>query len=378
MRTPRAPQPDPMIGQAALENAATSREMLEMSREDREFAREQYEDQLAEVERIRPIFDALAQGQISQTNLSMDITRGQWGDYQETFRPIERRVAEEAMAAGSEGEQELAAGRAGVDVQRGLDMQREISGREMASMGVNPNSGRWAGMGRSQEIMGAAVRAGSETQARAGERLRGEAMRSAAAAMGRGMTGTALTGVQISGNAAASAAGMAGAGANARGAVGQTYLGNNASIVGQMGTAADVNASAAGIMNDLYGNRVAAYQAQQQSSSGMGSALGTIGGMMMMSDEDAKEDKEPISEDDAREAIDNMRIEKWRYKKEVGLDRREHIGTYAQDFKKYTGLGDGRTIHVVDAVGVNMAATKALSRDVRALRRVVSELGVAA
>ena len=34
----------------------------------------------------------------------------------------------------------------------------------------------------------------------------------------------------------------------------------------------------------------------------------------------------------------------------------EHIGTYAQDFQNATGLGDGKSINVIDALGVTMGA----------------------
>ena len=48
------------------------------------------------------------------------------------------------------------------------------------------------------------------------------------------------------------------------------------------------------------------------------------------------------------------------------------------DFQRETGLGDGKTINVIDAIGVTMAATKELSKDVRSLRKQIQTRGVAA
>lgn len=375
-----APKPDKNIGIAARENAATAKEMLGISRETLDFSRQQYADQMAELERLRPTFDALAAGQVTATQLANEITQQARDDYNTTYRPIEQRVAADSMAAGSEAEQEQAAGRAGIDVQRSLDIQRGAADRSMMSMGVNPNSGKFAAGNRTAMILGAAARAGAETGGRERERLRGDMMRSATAAMGKGMTGTALTGIQVGGNAAAQAAGLTGTGLNTAGNIGQTHVGNMGAASSMMGNAANVNAGSANILNDLYASRMQGYTAGSAGAAGMYGALGQMGGAALgafMSDKTKKTGKRKASGRKAREAIDAMPVEKWRYKPgtpytdaEDGAGA-EHIGPYAQDFAEKTGVGDGRTINVIDAIGVNMAATKELSRQVKALGREV-------
>lgn len=384
--TTKVPKPDAQIGKAALENAATAREMLQIGRDSLAFSERQYEDSQAELERLRPTLDALAQGQITATQLANQITQQARDDYNTTYRPLEQRVAADALAAGTTEEQQKAAGKAGIDVQRQLDIQRGASDRAMMSMGVNPNSGRFVSQNRTAAILGAAARAGAETGAREREKLRGDAMRSSAAAMGRGMTGTALTGIQVGGSAAGIGANLAGAGADRANAIGQQYLGNMAGSSNLMGNAASTNASSADILNSLYANRLQGYQMQAQQQGATGAALGQMAGMgmMMMSDEDVKTGKRRASGKSARKAIDGMRVEKWKYKPgtpatdaEYG-EGPEHVGTYAQDFQRETGLGDGKTINVIDAIGVTMAATKELSKDVRSLRKQIQTRGVAA
>lgn len=373
------------IMQVIDQNMATSRDMLDMGRESFDFSKQQYADSQAELARIRPTLDALAAGQITATTLANDITKQSWEDYNATYRPVEQQLATDALTAGSAGEQERAAGKAGIDVQRQIDIQRGANARNMASMGVNPNSGKFVSGNRTDAILGAAARAGAETGAREREKFRGDAMRTAVAGIGRGVAGTALNGVQVGGAAAGQAAGLAGAGAGQRNALGQQFLGNLSGASGLYGNAAAVNTSAANTANNLYQTNLAA---AAQSSSGMaalGGGLGQLAGMgMMMSSKDVKTDKKPVSGKKAVAAVEGMPVERWKYKPgtpatdaEYGSGP-EHIGPYAQDFKRETGMGDGQTINVIDAIGVNMAATKQLAKDVKALQKTIQTRGVAA
>jgi hypothetical protein len=60
-------------------------------------------------------------------------------------------------------------------------------------------------------------------------------------------------------------------------------------------------------------------------------------------------------------------VDAWRYKPETGLEQETHIGPYAEDFRSAFGVGDGVTISTIDAVGVCLAAIKALSEKVGSL-----------
>jgi len=60
-------------------------------------------------------------------------------------------------------------------------------------------------------------------------------------------------------------------------------------------------------------------------------------------------------------------VDAWRYKPETGLEQQTHIGPYAEDFRSVFGVGDGVTISTIDAVGVCLAAIKALSEKVGSL-----------
>jgi hypothetical protein len=86
------------------------------------------------------------------------------------------------------------------------------------------------------------------------------------------------------------------------------------------------------------------------------------------SDENIKTGKAPIEGRKLTKAIKSMRLERWTYMPGFG-DEGEHIGTYAQDFAKATGVGDGKTISIIDAIGVLQGALKQNIEDVERLQR---------
>jgi hypothetical protein len=65
--------------------------------------------------------------------------------------------------------------------------------------------------------------------------------------------------------------------------------------------------------------------------------------------------------------VAGLAVERWRYKPETGLEQGEHIGPYAEEFRAAFGVGDGVTISTIDAIGVCLAAIKALSAKVEGL-----------
>lgn len=137
----------------------------------------------------------------------------------------------------------------------------------------------------------------------------------------------------------------------------------------------------------VYDNRVGLLDQQnQQARQGFGAAaerlgsltgtygkdimggLGTLGtaGLAFLSDEDAKEDKREVR--GVLDALKEMPVEAWKYKDGEGPDREQHVGVYAQDFQKATGIGDGKSINVIDALGVTMGAVKELAEKVDGIK----------
>lgn len=372
-----APAPDPLIGQAAANN-------VELGREQLDFMRQQYADgrirqadldaltkQVAEsalnsqarsdqwsIEdrevstRLRDKYEAWAdadrkygQEVAGKTTETADIAeqlgekyernylneaqrQGKFGAeevdrYRTTFRPVQDRMVSDAMSWDSAGRLESEAGKAKADVVSSAQQQRDATSRSMMSMGVNPNSGRFAAMSNAVDTMTALGAAGAQNAARDGIRLQAQQLRGNAAQLGNQVLsngqqanqlsmaatgaahnarvvgqntamqarnlGLAATGV---GNTSAGLsvgnqgagyqgigtglqAGNAAVGANQAGTAG--WMGNNAMMQGGFSGAINANASGAGIANAAYGNQLNAWGQQQQANA---AGMGAIGQMV--------------------------------------------------------------------------------------------------
>lgn len=106
-------------------------------------------------------------------------------------------------------------------------------------------------------------------------------------------------------------------------------------------------------------------------ASQFGQALGTIGAVAsFFSDQNIKSGRRPVRDEDALAAVERTPVERWRYDPAKGGPDDggvEHIGPMAQSVARNLGIGNGRSIPVVDMMGTQMAATRALAKKVRKL-----------
>jgi len=100
----------------------------------------------------------------------------------------------------------------------------------------------------------------------------------------------------------------------------------------------------------------------------------TAVGSYLMSSKSSKNYKQPIDGKAILKKIEKLPVEKWRYKPETGLSTEPHIGPYAEDVKDSFGVGDGKTINIIDIIGLNLAATKQVSKSVNRIEKQVREL----
>lgn len=344
-----APSPDPNIGIAAAQNAEVAAEALD-------FQKQMYAE-------YKPYLQNLADTSVEATNLQMDIAKQQadissdyYDYYTDTFRPVEQALVDEAMSYDSGAEGERMAGEAAAQVGESFGIGQRTMERQMADQGININDGAYASGKRFSALKQAAATADATNQARQDAKTIGWAKKMDAAGLGRNLPSNQATSASLATSAASS-------GVNSAGAAGQGVA-QGANMMQQgYGTAIQGN-SAAG---NLY---LGQYQAQANAAAqdnGLFGALGTIGGAWIMSSKKVKENKKPIKEGDALEAMEHTPVEKWNYKPGVE-DEGEHIGPYAEDMQKNFGVGDGKKINLMDAVGVTMAAVKDLSKEVKELK----------
>lgn len=349
-----APSPDPNIGKAAMKQAELGESWLNFAQEQFKVSNERQKEQ-----------DVLA-NQVTQQQLDASKQAQQWATedrdrYNNTFKPLEDQFIDKAQNWDSAERQAQQAAEAKADVLNNASQQRQATERNMASMGVDPTSGRYAGVERSGENTTALAAAGAENNARNTVRNQALSLQADAVNMGKGLAVNPASSLGLSTSAGSAAM--------------QTTAGNNAqaaglsSIMGQGYQAAMTGyGNQANTLNQQYQNQLNAWQANQQQSNSLWGGLGSLAGMGLMafSSKEFKEDKRPAT--GSLEAVRRMPVGEWKYKDGIA-DGGEHIGPYAEDFQAATGKGNGKMINLMDAVGVTMGAVQQLDKKVDALAK---------
>lgn len=266
---PDAPDPNP-----GMQASAAASERVGMAQV--ELAKQQREDSLARNAKLDALTEKVTNAQLDSMQKNSALA-DEYADYNRTtFRPLEQSIVDAANNTDTPAEQARAAGEAGADVQRAATGQRQALGREMARMGVNPNSGRFQSANDSAALGAAVAEAGAENSARQKVRDLGFARKMDAASLGRGLPSSQATSAGIALNSGNSAVGnLATANSSANSAAATTagiYGGANASF----GTSGSLSNMAAQQAAAIYG-----IQAKQHSDmmGGIGSGIGMYYGM---------------------------------------------------------------------------------------------------
>ncbi len=224
----------------------------------------------------KPILDAQTANMNQMTAQSKD-----YNDYtKNTFRPIVSDLTADANNFSAPGAEVQFARTAAADLQEQEANQRAQSERAATSMGINPNSGKFASINRGTEILNAGARAGAVTQGRVQANQMGINKKLTVAGLVSGMPSVSVAASQASTGAGNSAmntelaptatynAGVsAGANTLAQGA-GTSQAGYNAQIGGL--------SSIGSLQNQAYGMGLN-YNAS--SNAGSGQLLGMVGGL---------------------------------------------------------------------------------------------------
>lgn len=209
-----------VVGGAVVSNRASKKAGEASARADESAERISNEqaafgrEQLAEDKRRYEEFKPYAQKSMDQAfrigEKSEKRSDEQWQEYLATYQPIERQMAAEAKAEGSPEQQESEAARARAGVAGSYEGARAAGGRDLARMGVNPNSGRFGDFSLQTNLAQSSDEAGSMNNARTQARMRGIALRSGVSQFGRGMpqTGIASDSLALSGGRAGVATGI--------------------------------------------------------------------------------------------------------------------------------------------------------------------------
>lgn len=254
--------PPPDYTPIAESSEAAAKYSYAIGKEQLAWAREQYDRDSAITNRV--VGSALQRADVNDQNAALDRQR-----YESIYQPLEDRLAKEAVDYSSPERMAFEASRAQATVAQQFEQSRQAAAQNLESYGVDPSSTRFAALDAGSRLAQAASAAAAGNNARGQTEAVGRAMRSEAINVGRGYPG------QIAGTyATALQSGNAGV---------NSQLANTASGANTMGT----NAQYQGLGNQALGtwgntlnmgyqNQLGQYQANQQSSSGIGGLAGSL------------------------------------------------------------------------------------------------------
>jgi hypothetical protein len=239
-------------------SAAAADKMSVLGQQQLDFAKKQYDEN-------NPLMQEIAQKQ----GLAMDQQLTQGKDYYDynksTFRPLEKQMVADAQAFDTDAYRNQLATQAAADSGLAFNRTRQANERAMASMGVNPNSGRFQGMAGQSALMQSANRAGAMTGTRERAQQLGYARKLDAIGMGRGLAGASTA-------AYGSAMGAGNSAVGNMGTAGNQYMQGMAQGSSTIGSGLNMQLSGLGnVLNS---------QTQMAVNAADNSFLGNAGGLM--------------------------------------------------------------------------------------------------
>lgn len=263
-----SPMPD-FAGIISAQAAANQTQLLgQLAQRQFDWAKQQWESDKATAQ---PVIDRLIRGMDQQYKYAEE----QKKFYDEAYKPLEADFARKATEYDSPQRREQAAGEAGAEVAQQFAGAQAAAAQQLRDFGVDPSSPRYAATALVGKLGQAGATAGAQNMARKNVEMTGLGMMQNAINTGRGYAGainqTFQTGNQSGQGGVNSALGVTQSGAQTMGTAPQ-YYGMQNQALGMWG---NMNAQ-----NDQ--NRLEGYKfANTQQSSGLGSALGLAGGILM-------------------------------------------------------------------------------------------------
>lgn len=333
--------------QASASNAAIANRSLDMQQEQWDFGK-------SLIEKYQPLYERLINANVGMAEDARERSNAQWADYDQIFRPIEKKFASDAMNYDSPEEIARRTGLASATVQNQIDAQREQRARTLAATGVDPASGRNTIDDANAMAM---AKAGAVNKERNDTVLQGISMRQAAANFGRNMPNTSIAqnAAALQGNASAS--NTAGAATAQPGVALQPAL--------AFGNQAITANNSAGGLSQAGANFDLTRSLNRTSSAG--NVLGL--GLGYLSDERAKEGISAVDDEESLEDVRMTPVSEWDYKPGMG-DGGHHVGAMAQDLQASMGsevAPGGKMVDPISYMGKMHSAIRALDKKVSKL-----------
>jgi hypothetical protein len=327
--------PPPDYAPLARASTEAAQIMAGLGREQLAFARQQYGE-------MAPLARRVSESMISAQDEQTRQARDYYEDYRTTFRPVEQGLVRDVEEFNTEAFREQLARQAAAEAGRAFGVTQQASERAMASMGVNPASGRFAGMQSQNQLGLAASRAGAMTGARERAEQMGYARRLDVTGLGRGLPG-------LSTAAYSGATGAGGAGINTAMAPGNQFMAGMGQGIGTISSGQQMRL---GGLSNILSSQTSAYNAGLAQSDPLATIVGMgvggwAGGGFRGSDRRLKEDIVLLG----TEITTGLPWYEFSYIDEPGS---RWQGVMAEDVEKYMPEAIKENVHGIKLVNYDM------------------------
>lgn len=259
-----APDPDPLIGEAAKLNAELGKEALT-------FYKDVYERDVAPAtKRDQDLRQRLVDSTTATLDRQRQIGDEQYDYYKEVYQPLERKVAQEAQDYDSAENVNRRMGIASANVNQQFSNAGQQRARMLTRYGLNPNSSAFSRDTANMANQQALASAGAQTGAAFDTMDRGIALRAAAA--NKPVIASALNAYGGANSAANNAGGIS--------AQGMGVMSQGAGVMGQgYNTGMQGYNNAGNLMLGDFNARMRGYEAEQAAIGGLFQGLGTFAGL---------------------------------------------------------------------------------------------------
>lgn len=262
----KAPPPPDYSGIANASSEA-AQYSFQLGREQLAWAREQYYAD-------RGVSDAIVSKASSAMDANDATARADRARYERLYQPMEEDLLNDARSYSTDERRDKDMGRAMSTVATQFDATRQAAMQQLEGFGIDPSSTRYAALDIGTRAAKAAAMAAAGNQAAERDDAIGRALRSEAINVGRGYPGQVAaqygTALNAGNQAVNTQLAATASGANTMGSPTQ-WMGTGNQSLGVWGNA----------LTSGYNAQMAQFNANQNASSGWGSALGLIGGLGM-------------------------------------------------------------------------------------------------
>lgn len=223
----------------------------------------------------KPMMDRVQRSLVNTLDENTKNAREDRARYEQIYQPIEDKQAKDAKEWDSPGRMAINRGRSAATVAQTFDAAEAASNRQLESFGVDPSTARFAGLNRGAKLARAAASAGAQNQSDVTTQAQAVTMRDNAINTGKGYPAQVAGAYQTGMGAGTGAAGVS----NQTSATFMPALGNP---VAWQGLGNQSTANWTNVLNSQYAAQLSGFNANQNTSSGIGSALGAGLGIASM------------------------------------------------------------------------------------------------